>query len=368
MRKVFLYVAFIMMVLLPLNVFAEEYKEKTLIPVDTTATVKTEKFDYNDFVYSSQVDAKGNSMITFGSIKNNNLTSTFVSINLLLFDSNKKNIGLVAYCTDKDINSSYYDFKLLGEQSAPFSIKVVSKYFVDGKTAKDVKYVAVLDYNPYCHIGGYDKYKGLTIDEIVNGISKKKTSELQKIFIYIQEHNYQGYIIYGLVGIVVLIVYGMILNSLHNKMYAKTNALAYIPGFNLYITVKLAFGKIIGLIYLLLLVAAGVLFYFKVPFVLYIVLGIAALAFIIDIIKIITKNYHMLCLEPAIKTNTYKFGDNATTYTNVGDDKGISEEALDLNYDDNGLNNNGFSLDEEAGAKTDDDDDEGESDLKKFFN
>ena len=159
----------------------------------------------------------------------------------------------------------------------------------------------------------------------------------------------------------------MILNSLHNKMYAKKSILSYIPGLNLYITVKMAFGKIIGLIYLILLLIALGLFYFKIPFVLYIVVGIAALSFIIDIIKLITKNYHMLCLEPSIKTNTYKFGDNVTTYTNVGDSDGINEQVLDLNYDDDGLNDD-FNVDDDDLKIEDDDKDDGESDLKKFFN
>ena len=176
MKKILLILVFTL-VLLPLNVLADEYKVKTLIPVDTKAIIKTDKFDYNNMVYNSSVDSKGDCTLTFESIKNNNLTSTFVSINLLLFDSEKKNIGLVAYCTDMDISSNYSNFKLRGEESKPFSILVKSnKYFTNSKSAKDVKYVAVLDDNPYCHIGGYDKYKGLTLDEIVNGVNSKKTS------------------------------------------------------------------------------------------------------------------------------------------------------------------------------------------------
>ena len=35
---------------LPINTFAEEYECNTLIPVDTVATVRTEKFIYQDLV------------------------------------------------------------------------------------------------------------------------------------------------------------------------------------------------------------------------------------------------------------------------------------------------------------------------------
>ena len=69
MKKLFLLV----LLLLPIMVYAEDYEVKTLIPVDTKASVKTEKFDYNNFIYNSKVDEKGNSLITFESVKNNNV-------------------------------------------------------------------------------------------------------------------------------------------------------------------------------------------------------------------------------------------------------------------------------------------------------
>ena len=61
MKKWFLLV----LLLLPIMVYAEDYDAKTLIPVDTKASVKTEKFDYNGFVYNSKVDTKGYGLITF---------------------------------------------------------------------------------------------------------------------------------------------------------------------------------------------------------------------------------------------------------------------------------------------------------------
>ena len=53
---------------------------------------------------------------------------------------NKKNIGFVTYCSDKDYSSNYSGFKLgSGKSNAPFSISVVSKYFVDGYYPGDVR-------------------------------------------------------------------------------------------------------------------------------------------------------------------------------------------------------------------------------------
>ena len=212
----------LVLLLLPVMVYAEEVK--TLIPVDTKATVKTEKFDYNNFVYNSSIDSKGNSLITFESIKNNTVSKTPISINILLFDNNQKNIGFVAYCTDRDLSSNYSGYKLTGNNSVPFSISVVSKYFVTGKGTSDVKYISVLDENKYCQIGGYEKYKGLTIDEIVNGVANKdKENGITKFINNLKENGLIPIIILVLVGIAVLVIVIMIVSSILKKI--KNNRL-----------------------------------------------------------------------------------------------------------------------------------------------
>lgn len=151
------------------NVYADDYKTNTLIPVNTVASVETDKFDYKNFVYNSTVDAKGNATIKFETIQNNTLSKTAISINVLLFDESKKNIGFLTYCTDKDVSSDNAGFKIKANQAVPFTISVTKRYFVEGKLPKDVRYIAVRDENRYCQIGGYDNYKGLTIEEILNG-------------------------------------------------------------------------------------------------------------------------------------------------------------------------------------------------------
>lgn len=216
MKKIIFLVS---LLLLPIMVYAEDYDVKTLIPVDTKASVKTEKFDYNNFIYNSSVDAKGNGLITFEGIKNNYVTKSFVSINILLFGEDQKNIGFLTYCSDKDLDSNYADYELKGNSSAPFSIKVVSKYFVEGKGVKDVKYISVLDDNKYCQIGGYDKYKGLTLDEIVNGVNNKKNdNSIDKLIIELQEKGIMPIIIMVLVGVALLVVFIMIISSIINKI------------------------------------------------------------------------------------------------------------------------------------------------------
>lgn len=179
MRKKIYYLLLVVMVFFivvaSVNVVnAEDYKVNTLIPVNTPASVETDKFDYKNLVYDTNVDAKGNATIKFEGIQNNTLSKTAISINVLLFDEQQKNIGFLTYCTDKDIESENAGFKIRANQIVPFSINVTSRYFVEGKAPKDVRYIAVRDENKYCQIGGYDNYNGLTIDEIVNGVVQEK--------------------------------------------------------------------------------------------------------------------------------------------------------------------------------------------------
>ena len=175
MRKKIYYLLFIVISFFcVMNVYAEDYKLNTLIPVNTTASVETDKFDYKNFVYDTNVDAKGNATLKFEGIQNNTLSKTAVSINVLLFDENQKNIGFLTYCTDKDVSSDNSGFKIRANQVVPFTINVTKRYFVEGKEPKDVRYIAVRDENRYCQIGGYSNYKDLTLEEIINGKEEKK--------------------------------------------------------------------------------------------------------------------------------------------------------------------------------------------------
>jgi len=219
MKKIIL---LLVLFLLPIMVYAEDYNVKTLIPVDTKASVKTEKFNYNNFEFSSKVDNKGNSVISFGSINNNTVTKQAVSINILLFDGNKKNIGFLTYCSDKDLDSEYSGYKINGNTSAPFSINVVSKYFVTGRSSSDVKYIAILDENKYCQIGGYDKYNGLTLKQIVNGAAdKNEVSGINKLIIELQEKGIMLIIILSLVGLIGLVILIMIIRVIVEKIKNK---------------------------------------------------------------------------------------------------------------------------------------------------
>lgn len=213
MKKIKYCLLIILIFGISLRVNAEDYKLNTLIPVNTKATVETDKFDYKNFMYDTNIDIKGNASIKFDTIQNNTLSKIAVSINVLLFDENKKNIGYLTYCTDKDVSSNYAGFKLRANQASSFTISVTKRYFVEGKTPSDVKFIAVRDENKYCQIGGYSNYKGLTLEEIING--KEETSnlpELPKL-----DKNLFKYILYILIAIAVFGVVITILKTIRTS-------------------------------------------------------------------------------------------------------------------------------------------------------
>ncbi len=292
-----------------INVNAQEYKVMELIPVDSAATVTTERFLYSDFVYNSNLDSKGNNVINFNSIKNISDSKASVGINILLFDENKKNIGYVTYCSKKDLDSDYYDYQLSPQQDSSFSVRVTKKYFANGDdlAASAVKYISVYDDNKYCHIGGYAKYEGLTIEEISGGAVTYTTSEGEKISSDVVDllFNSIGKLIFVVIGILLvsLIVCGVILNALYKRMYAKTTPMAYIPLLNNYIAVKMAFGEMVGKFYLVGFCLGFVLAFVGINILAMAVSFLSIVSFVVVIIKLITKKYDLFYYEPSIKNS-----------------------------------------------------------------
>ena len=250
MKKVFILFVLFLLCLFSnnKNVLAEDYKVQTLIPVDTVASVNTDLFLYGDFSYNSYIDDSGNAYVNFGYIKNNSNSKLPVSINLLLFDENQKNIALVAYCSTTDYGNQYERFELASGQSSLYSIKISSKYFVADAYPKDVRYIAVLDDNHYCHIGGYTKYKGMSLEEIV-GTRIEKEDYISKIFKQVMnlfgdfDLVKKGLTI-GCIALV-LLLYGAILNPLYAWRYDKNSILVYLPIINVFVITNIVFGNVL---------------------------------------------------------------------------------------------------------------------------
>ena len=325
-RKIGLIAILVGLFIFSISVQALEYGVGKLIPVNELATVHTEKFDYMDFSYNSTVNEQGNGVLSFQKIRNNGISKTAVSMNILLFDKNKKNIGLISYCSDKD-SGEKSGFKISGGGEVDYSLLINSNYIVDGKSPEDVSFIAVYDDNSFCSVNDKDKYVSQSIEEIMGEETVK--SDKENFFTkLLKNENLVITIVIVISVIVFLALFGLILNVLYPKMYADASYLVFIPLANFFICVRMAFGLIVAFIYLGLLLVAGVLYFFHIPIVLYIMGGFTLLAFIIDIIKIFTKNYNLFYLEPHMDDPTKK------------NRKPVIEEQepLDLNYTSEGLN------------------------------
>lgn len=313
MKRILVYLLFVFGIFVyGIDVNAQEYNVKELIPVDSVATVSTGKFTYGDFVYNSAVDSKGNSVINFNSIRNNGISKEYVSINILLFDKDEKNIGFLTYCSKKDLDTDYSGFELASQQAVPFSINVSKRYFVGNNLAGDVKYIAVFDDNKYCQIGGYTKYSGLTISEIADGkvvsTSPSTTIDGEEIDLGFLDNitgNTAVIIILIIIGacLLVFVVNGIILNALHKRMYAKTTPMAYIPILCNYISVKMSFGEMVSKFYLVGFFGGAILSVVGINIILMAVNFLAGVSSVVVIIKLITKKYDLFYYEPSIKNN-----------------------------------------------------------------
>ena len=285
------------------NVDAKDYKVKELISVSDTATVKTDTFTYNNIKFVPLTEDAKYAKFNFESVVNNTDKSIPVSIDILLFDKEQKNIGFVTYCSKKDFSSDYANFELKGKATTSFSINIEKRYYVVVdekkeiyKEAKDISYYSILDENIYCHIGGYDKYKGLTLDEIDKGeLAEKKTTPTEEISILKDSIDFKGLLKYAIILIAVYGVTGIILNELDKRMNATSSPIAYLPIGNNYVSMKLAFGDLIAKIYVICLFISIVLYVLSIRFLLYVFGFASSVAFIIDIVKLIfepvTHNY-----------------------------------------------------------------------------
>lgn len=336
------------------NVNAQSYDVGTLIPVNNSATVETDTFTYNDINFNNY-DNSGYRLISFQSItrKSSGNSPIPISINVLLFDSEEKNIGYVTYCSEKDYDGDYSGYTIKFSQSSPFTIKLVKKYFVNKDdtlksqyTFNDIAYYSVLDDNHFCKVGGYDKYKGLTLEQINSGeLSNAKTKTVFNFSDIIPSISggVLVIVISLLIVFIALFIFGSILNALYKRMYAEKTALAYIPITNSYVCVKLAFGKIISLIYIILLFVSIPLSFAGVGMIFSSLLGIfCSIAFIVVIIKLITKKYDLFYFEPSVKNNINQV-------SNYNSD--VSTNSAYLNRDESLLNNgNSMSLDSDSNS------------------
>lgn len=361
MKKYSFIILFFLIFLSYFNVYGLDKKNLTLVSNKSVSSFNTDTFNYKDISFSVS-DDRGT--FNFQSITNNTESKMPVSINILLFDNDKKNIGFVTYCSEKDYSSEYAQFMLKGQESTTFNINVAKRYFIEGKSLSDFSYYAVLDDNKYCQIGGYEKYKGLTFDEIVAGkvFANNNKSDYQKLREMFDNYNLsidKGILLTVIIIVISFFIRGLILNALYKRMYSMTSILSYLPIGTSYVSFKLSFGSTIAGLYLLIYLISIPLSLIGIGA---IVLGILSIcefiSFVIVIIKLITKNYNMFINT---KSNIQQEVDNSNR---------VEESLLDEELKDNNSANLQYSDNESTEVvinKEKNDDNEEGSDLTRMF-
>lgn len=289
----FILVLFFLFQLVSVN--AVENSKLNLISKDSPSSLDTETFSYKNISFS-------NSRFNFESITNNTDKKLPVSINVLLFDKDKENIGFVTYCSEKDLDSEYAQYNLKPKQSTSFYINISKKYFVEGKSISDISYYSILDDNKYCHIGGYDKYKGKSYDQISKDLGSSTSvddsnTQTNKIIEYFQNSDIKGKITPIIIIVLILIFRGVITNILYKIMYADAPMLSYLPVGTDYVSIKLAFGDLVAKYFVIsniIVLALSFMEFFRAFAYIYAFIGIVG--FIMIIVKLITKKYDMLML------------------------------------------------------------------------
>jgi len=340
--------------------------EPFLVPVSSSLTPQQGAINtFEHYTYDvNQIYRQGEDLYFYSNVKNNTEKPRAICVEALLFDKDEKNIGVFNYSSLKDYETQFASKKLNSGEIVSFNYKIINKYLADSEktTLSDVASYAIISDNEYCKIGGYDKYEGKTFNEIVGDIGTVKSgtkfdaliSQINK-YVPIDGLNVGlgvGVIVAIVVFIIVIaiwIAYGSFLNKLHNAMYNKTTALAYVPIANSYLTVKMAFGKIVGLSYLGVSLLGGLLTLVGFGFIVAIANLALIVAFVLDIVKLVTGKYDLCYLDNAnnnVIVNNYNQNNNVNNNINNNFNNTVSEfDNQNNQIDRNQTNEYGYSQD-----------------------
>ena len=135
-----------------INVNADNYKMRELIPLDEKTTIRADSLLYKDVSYK-----KGK--IVIGSIKNISNEKKPITISVGLFDKNRRNILVINYCSDED----FLDPKGVYDD---YVIDIDESIFDDNVSISDIKYISVLSENSHCRLGGEKEFVGKRVNDM----------------------------------------------------------------------------------------------------------------------------------------------------------------------------------------------------------
>ncbi len=170
-----------------INVRAEKYGLYQLIPANTDATVETENFLYENFYYNDnalQAEKLQSNHVIFSMIKNLTKEERPITISIGVFDKDKKNIGIVNFCSTNE-KYSLLDTTIKPDQEMNYAVGILKKHMITGKSVSDVKYIAILGDNIDCKMAGTTEGAGKTVEEMEKTKDDFYVSPNTMIFVYI---------------------------------------------------------------------------------------------------------------------------------------------------------------------------------------
>lgn len=345
MKKNIWVIISLILLLLPISTYAfgeldkDKKPEETssigrleLIPADEVSTVILEDYAYMNFTYINEVEKQTYGVLKFELVKNKRKEKQPLAIDILLFDENKINIGRVAYCTTKDLAGEYAQVQVNSGGGSPLTVFVDDTYFVSGHTKDEIAYLAVLDDNDKCYVGNYNKYGGLTIEEIAQGKVSPDWNENDFInmFSFILNVGIYSFLAILLAIVASYVLFVALINCLNKEMFGKKAPFKFVPGINFIVSLNIAFGRIVAFIGALLLIGSIYLAFNSNFVLLYIVLIFILISIGVNIYKFFTRKYEFLFFDPFIKND----GTNPIYYWKTikvtGEKK--AQQILDLNY------------------------------------
>ena len=338
MKKKFIIITLICCLFSYIDVYAADAKEYSLmelIPVEETASVSTEIFDYKRFKYETDIPNETYGVLEFDSVYNKTRFEKPISVSVLLFNEDKINIGLVNYCSTKDLSGEYAQLKVGAKSSTKFTIYIDRNYFTGNYIRSDVKYIAIVDSNEKCYIGEENKYAGLTMADIKVGRVSPDYNKYS-IFYYLSFIVNMGIYAFLACLMVIMSIYtylAIVMNRLNKEMFNKKTKLTFIPFVRIAISMNISFGRILAFIHVGILILGILMAVMNSNFILLIVyFAIALLSFIINIVKYKKKNYNFMHFDPFIVND----GTNpvyAWKKIKVSGQK-KAQQILDLSYND----------------------------------
>ena len=158
MKKIF-YLIIVLVGLVTVNVKAANYEFNELIPANIKNTLVTNNFSYRKFYYD------GDGKVVFGSIKNLSDKELPISISIAFFDENRKNMGIMNFCSKDDMIKS--------KEEIEYTINVTSSEIAKGMSVKGIKYIAIITDNINCNTERSFDYVGHPVEDI--GLPKNNT-------------------------------------------------------------------------------------------------------------------------------------------------------------------------------------------------